>query len=287
MGGIRFTVTASGLYRLIWEVAGADPKIGSALTIDNVRVNGSLLFGFEAGIPGGFDALGTVGTSGSVTVTTADGSPAGLQPDRGDQFAYLDITKNGVTPIFDTVDGFVASRLYSTVFTLNAGDTLTMDLAFLTNEGDPFYDYGIAALVSVPEPSSLVASIVALVARGAIAGLKARVPHRVTMTTIGQRRPSLVTRARSRGRTPRGRACRPRRSCGRCRDRPTSGAVLGVAVAVLLDQPVEELEELAGRPQVAQGVLEVVVADRLVDELAEPGPVGRSPSSTARRWPRA
>ena len=49
-----------------------------------------------------------------------------------------------------------------------------------------------------------------------------------------------------------------------------AGLVLGVAVAVLLDQAVEELEEVPRRPQVAQRVLQVVVADRLVDEVAEP-----------------
>ena len=68
---ISDTVSATGLYQLIWEVAGADPKIGSALVIDNIRVNGNLLFGFESGIPGGFSPLGTVGTSGPLTVTDA------------------------------------------------------------------------------------------------------------------------------------------------------------------------------------------------------------------------
>ena len=42
-------------------------------------------------------------------------------------------------------------------------------------------------------------------------------------------------------------------------------------VAVFFEQPVEELEELPGRSQVSQGVLEVVVADRVVDEPAQPG----------------
>ena len=55
-------------------------------------------------------------------------------------------------------------------------------------------------------------------------------------------------------------------------DRPARG-VLGVAVAVLFDQPVQELEEVPGRAQVAQGVLEIVVADRVVDEPAEAGGV--------------
>ena len=51
-------------------------------------------------------------------------------------------------------------------------------------------------------------------------------------------------------------------------DRPARG-ILGVAVAVLLDEPVQELEKVAGRAQVAQSVLEVVVADRVVDESAQ------------------
>ena len=53
-----------------------------------------------------------------------------------------------------------------------------------------------------------------------------------------------------------------------------AGGVLGVAVAVLFEEAVEELEELAGGPEVAEGVLEGVVADRVVDHLAEPGGVG-------------
>ena len=84
----------SGLYRLIWEVAGADPKIGSALAIDNVRVNGNLLFGFEGGIPGGFESLGTVGTSGSVPVSDPVGgtNPPAFSPTEGSLFAYMDIS---------------------------------------------------------------------------------------------------------------------------------------------------------------------------------------------------
>ena len=120
-----------------------------------------------------------MGTSGALTVTTADGSPLPpFSPTEGSSFAYLDIKKNGVSPIYDTVDGFVASRLYSTVFTLSAGDTLSLDLAFMTNDGAPFYDYGIAALVSVPEPSSLVTSSLVLVVLGTMATLRARFPRR-------------------------------------------------------------------------------------------------------------
>jgi hypothetical protein len=41
-----------------------------------------------------------------------------------------------------------------------------MDLAFLTNEGDPFHDYGIATLNFVPERSSLVSASIALTVLG-------------------------------------------------------------------------------------------------------------------------
>jgi hypothetical protein len=161
--GVSDTIGVSGLYRLTWEVAGADPKIGSALAIDNIRVNGNLLFGFESGIPGVFNALGTVSTSGSVPVSDPVGgtNPPPFSPTEGSLFAYMDIS-GGIAPIYDTVDPYLGSRLYSSLFNLNAGDTLTMDLAFLTNEGDPFHDYGIATLNFVPEPSGLVTATIAL-----------------------------------------------------------------------------------------------------------------------------
>jgi hypothetical protein len=166
---ISDTVTTAGIYQLIWEVAGADPKIGSAVVFDNVRINGNLLFGFESGIPGGFTALGSVGTSGALPVTDASMNPLPpFNPTQGSSFAYMDIS-GGVTPIFDSnaaSDGFLGSRLYSTVFDLSANDTLTLDMAFLTNDGDPFFDYGIAALSAVPEPSGLVLGSTAMLVLG-------------------------------------------------------------------------------------------------------------------------
>jgi hypothetical protein len=165
------TVSQSGLYQLNWEVAGADPKIGSAIVIDNIRVNGSLLFGFESGVPGGFGPLGTVGTSGPLKVTDFVGNPLpDFNSTEGSKFAFLDIS-GGITPIYDKVDHFLGSRLYSSLFSLNAGDTLTMDMAFMTNEGAPFYDYGIATLNAVPEPGGLLSgttAIAVLVAAGLI-----------------------------------------------------------------------------------------------------------------------
>ena len=159
---ISDTVSMTGLYQLIWEAAGADPKIGSALVIDNIRVNGNLLFGFESGIPGGFSPLGTVGTSGPLTVTDALGNPLpNFDPTEGSKFAFLDIS-GGITPIYDTVDPYLGSRLYSSLFNLTAGDTLTLDMAFMTNEGAPFFDYGIASLNFVPEPSGLLTASIAI-----------------------------------------------------------------------------------------------------------------------------
>jgi hypothetical protein len=164
---ISYTVTTSGLYQLIWEVAGADPKIGSAITIDNVRVDNNVLFDFSSGIPGGFVPKGTVGTSGAVPVTDASHNPLpDFGPTQGSQFAYMDIS-GGVTPIYDTVDPYLGSRLYSSLFSLSAGDTLTMDMAFLTNEGSPFFDYGIATLNVVPEPAALVIASISFLVLGA------------------------------------------------------------------------------------------------------------------------
>jgi hypothetical protein len=70
---VQYTVQASGLYRLTWEVADAQTRgAGPALATDNVRLNGSVVFGFESGVPSGFTSLGTVSTSGAIT----DLSPA-------------------------------------------------------------------------------------------------------------------------------------------------------------------------------------------------------------------
>ena len=62
-----------------------------------------------------------------------------------------------------------ASRLYSATFTANAGDVLSLDVAFLTNDGSPYADYGIVALESVPEPSSLILGVTAALKLGRLA----------------------------------------------------------------------------------------------------------------------
>jgi hypothetical protein len=149
-----FTLTAAGTFQLLFEVAG-DPKkpVASSLAVDNVRLNGTVLFGFESGLPAGFTSTGTTGTSPAVP---------GLSPTEGTRFAYLDST-GLATPIFDTSINHPpsASRLLSTVFTGRVGDVLTLDLAFQTNDGGPAPDdaYGIAELINapttVPEPASL------------------------------------------------------------------------------------------------------------------------------------
>jgi hypothetical protein len=128
-----------------------DSSLQSALATDNVLLNGNPLFHFQAGglgvLPTGLTGAGTYGTSGAIT---------GLSPSGGDSaFAWIDTTGNQ-TPIFDTVDATSASQLFSTTFTVKAGDVLSLDAAFMTNDGGPFDDYGIVALQSVPEPTSLV-----------------------------------------------------------------------------------------------------------------------------------
>jgi hypothetical protein len=151
---VSFTLPAGGTFRLVWEVSDViDHSRPSALAIDNVRLGSTLLYGFETGIPAGFTALGTVGTSGAVT---------DLSPTQGNFFAFLDTTGN-TKPIYDTEDGTFGSRLLSSPFTATGGSTLSLDLAFLTNDGGPFHDYGIAALQQLPEPSSLISVLSATV----------------------------------------------------------------------------------------------------------------------------
>ncbi len=152
---VSYTIAVSGLYQLTWEVGDAiDHSRVSALAIDNVQLGGALLYGFESGIPAGFASLGSVGTSTAVL---------DLAPTQGSSFAYLDTTGNSPV-IYDTVDGTEGSQLISSPFAATAGQILSLDMAFLTNDGGPFDDYGIAVLdVVVPEPSALAMALIAAV----------------------------------------------------------------------------------------------------------------------------
>ena len=80
-----------------------------------MQINGNLLFGFESGIPSGFTALGSVGTSGALPVTDPYGnSLPSFSPTEGNSFGYMDLYGT-VTPIFDSNaanDYFLGSRLY-------------------------------------------------------------------------------------------------------------------------------------------------------------------------------
>jgi len=147
---VSYTFTAAGPVQLVWEVAniGDDSNL-TALAIDNIRINGVLQWGFETGIPAGFTLLNQGGTSEAIP---------NLSPTEGVSFAWLDnLNDVFVEPTFDTVDGFNASRLYSTVFTVAAGDTLTIDLAFLSTDGtSEYHDYGVAAAQLVPVPGTLM-----------------------------------------------------------------------------------------------------------------------------------
>ncbi len=154
-------IPTTGTFQLVWEVANVINCAGSdALATDNIRLNGTEITQFQPGgnLPTGFTGLGSFGTSGAVN----DLAPSGGDPG----FAWMDVSpaaSTGIAPLFDTVDGYSASRLYSATFTANANDVLSLDVAFLTNDGSPYADYGIVDLVSVPEPSSLVLGVTAMI----------------------------------------------------------------------------------------------------------------------------
>lgn len=165
-----YTFAAGGCFQLIYEVANViDCAGGDALATDNITLNGNKIVQFQPGglLPTGYSGLGNFGTSAGVTgLPTSGGDPG---------FAWIDVqpppANTNVAPIFDTVDGYSASRLYSADIMVSAGDTLSLDVAFMTSDGSPFNDYGIVALSSCPEPSSLV---LAAVGFGAVIVLAAR-----------------------------------------------------------------------------------------------------------------
>jgi hypothetical protein len=148
---VSYTFASTGVFQLVWEVSNVTGSSGqSALATDNVLLDGAPLFNFLAGglgvLPTGLTGAGTYGTSGAIS---------GLSPSGGDAaFAWIDSTGNQ-TPVFDTVDGKSASQLYSTTFTAAAGEVISLDAAFLTNDGAPYDDYGIVAIDSVPTSSSV------------------------------------------------------------------------------------------------------------------------------------
>ena len=159
---VSYTFATGGMFRLIWEVSNTIDCTGqSALATDNVLLNNNPFFNFQPGglgvLPTGLTGAGTYGTSGAITDLSPSGGNAA--------FAWIDTTGNQ-TPIFDTVDANSASQLFSATFTANAGDVISLDAAFITDDGGPFADYGIVDLQSVPEPSSL-----ALLAIAATVGL--------------------------------------------------------------------------------------------------------------------
>jgi len=152
-----YTIQTSGTYQLVWEVANViDCQGANALATDNITLNGNHLVLFQPGgvgsLPTGYSGLGNYGTSAGVSgLPTSGGDPG---------FAFIDVqpppANTSIAPIYDTVDGYSASRLYSATFTALAGDVLSIDNAFMTSDGSPFNDYGISVLYAVPEPSSLV-----------------------------------------------------------------------------------------------------------------------------------
>jgi hypothetical protein len=151
---VSYTATTPIADQLFFEVANVgDYAYPSGLAIDNIKINGSLIEGFESGIPG------TWTTNGFSMVSAA---VANLAPTEGLSFAFLDTTGSG-TAMFDTVDGTSAGSLLSPTLSLLLGDTIEFDIAFLTTDGtSTYHDYGLASFNippvegTVPEPASVI-----------------------------------------------------------------------------------------------------------------------------------
>ncbi len=154
---VTFTVPVGGFLQLTFEVADViDPVVHSALAIDNIRLNGLLLEGFESGVPSGWIGFGSFGISPAVP---------NLAPTEGASFAFIDTqtTLTSVLPMFDKVDGVEASQLIffheppsPFAIIVKPGDILEIDLAFLTNDGDIFHDYAVVQAQITPEPSTFL-----------------------------------------------------------------------------------------------------------------------------------
>ena len=163
-----YTFLASGTYQIIWEVAEVfGAQGGDALATDSIKLNGSEVVQFQPGgmLPSGYSGAGSYGTSAGVPgLPTSGGDPG---------FAWMDVQPNvstGISAIFDTSgDVYSASQLFSATINVNQGDMLSLDVAFMTNDGTPFNDYGVVALQSVPEPSSLVLAVLGFVGAAGLA----------------------------------------------------------------------------------------------------------------------
>jgi len=102
-----------------------------------VGARADLVESFEGvGLPPGW-------TLGGGSVGGVSGAVVNLSPTAGAQFGFIDSTGTTAGALFATE----GSILLSPVFTLGAGDTLTMDLNFLTNDGGGFNDYAIVELL--------------------------------------------------------------------------------------------------------------------------------------------
>ena len=158
--GNHFLCTAhKRTYQLIWEVANTincAARCRYGQRCHQRKLDLYLYARWSRRIALGLQWAGELRSFGAVN----DLAPSG----GSGAFAYMDVqpppSSTNVAPIFDTVDGYSASRIYSATFSANAGDMLTLDAAFLTSDGSPYDDYGLVAPQSVPEPSSLVMAVI-------------------------------------------------------------------------------------------------------------------------------
>jgi hypothetical protein len=96
-----------------------------------------LLEGFESGIPASWTVQGIVGTQGAAT---------NISPTQGDSYAYIDnggasnyTRNNNASPVSTAFTGVsnatVGSTLLSSPFNVPSGDSISLDLNYLTNDG--------------------------------------------------------------------------------------------------------------------------------------------------------
>jgi hypothetical protein len=150
---IHFDFSASGLsagnYSLAFIVSNVmDPNVTSGLAIDGIASSTNVITeGFEAttsvsGLPSGWVLQGG-GTRGLVS-----GAITGFSAVAGSQFAFIDTgdSSGSGTISMTPLGGTTGTILRSPEFNLTTGTTLDLKVAFFSNDGSPFYDFGLVQL---------------------------------------------------------------------------------------------------------------------------------------------
>lgn len=152
---IHFDFNASGLsagnYSLAFIVSNLmDTGVPSGLAIDGITSNTNVIVeGFESisnptplGLPAGWVIHGG-GNRGLIS-----GAVNGFSAAVGTQFAFIDTGDSSGTGTIsmNPLGGTTGTILKSPEFNLTTGSTLDLRVAFFSNDGSPFYDFGLVQL---------------------------------------------------------------------------------------------------------------------------------------------